>query len=341
MTNATPVVNDGNSEHSCAGTSAAGALQLASAGNWKGTWSAELSAYFVEAIAGTALSGSYWNFWHNNAESTVGICGVEPNSGDTLLFFPECYEKCSGPAPSVLSIQAPTTAEVGKPVSIQVLSYPNPAGAPVPMAEATVTGGGESSQPTNAQGQTTMTFTGDERFSLYARGPAEAPAIPAEAFICVHEGNDGTCGTTAPAGSTAVTQTSSSPTAASVYKGPFALVAQAGALSEGHVYRRGHAPRTLTGKVVAHTTVVSVSIGLRRSYRGRCAAYDAVRGRFVSARCGTDSPFKVASGSTSFSYLLPAQLAPGRYVYDIQAVDGAGNHIALARGSSRIVFYVR
>lgn len=339
-TTATPVVNDGNSEHSCSGTSAAGALQLASAGNWKGTWSAELSAYFVETIAGTALSGSYWNFWHNNAESTLGICGVEPSAGDTLLFFPECYEKCSGPAPSVLSIQAPASAEVGKPVSILVLSYPNPAGVPVPMAEATVTGGGESSQPTNAQGQTTMTFTGDERFSLYARGPAEAAAIPAEAFICVHEGNDGTCGTTAPGGAVAVPQISGTPVGAS-YKGPFALVAQSTALSEGHVYRRGHAPRTLTGKVVAHTTVGSVSIALRRSYRGRCAAYDAVRERFASARCGIDDAFKVASGSTSFSYLLPAQLAPGRYVFDIQAVDGAGNHVALARGSSRIVFYVR
>ncbi len=340
-TNATPVVNDGNNEHSCSGTSAAGALQLASAGNWKGAWSAEFSAYFVETIAGTALSGAYWNFWHNNEESPLGICGVEPSAGDTLLFFPECYEKCSGPAPSVLGIQAPASAEVGKPVSIQVLSYPNPAGAPVPMAEATVTGGGESSQPTNAQGQTTMTFTGDERFSLYARGPAEAAAIPAEVFICVHEGNDGTCGTTAPGGAVAAPQISSVPAGAASYKGPFALVAQATALSEGHIYRRGHAPRTLTGKVVAHTAVVSVSIALRRSYRGRCAAYDAVRERFVSARCGTDSPFKVASGSTSFSYLLPAQLTPGRYVFDIQATDAAGNHVALARGSSRIVFYVR
>ncbi|MFI5009680.1 MAG: hypothetical protein ACHQDY_05330 [Solirubrobacterales bacterium] len=340
-TNATPVVNDGNSADSCSGTSAAGALQLATAGNWKGTWSAELSAYFVETIAGTALSGSYWNFWHNNAESTLGICGVEPSAGDSLLFFPECYEKCSGPPPSVLSIQAPATAEVGKPVSIQVLSYPNPAGAPVPQPEATVTGGGESSQPTDAQGQTTMTFTGDERFSLYARGPAEAAAIPAEAFICAHEGNDGTCGTTAPAGSTAATQTSSAPLGAAPYRGPFALVARATALSEGRVYRRGHAPRTLTGEVVAHTAVDSVSIGLRRSYRGRCSTYNAARERFLRARCGTDSFFKVASGATSFSYLLPAQLSPGRYVFDIQAVDAAGNHVALARGSSRIVFHVQ
>lgn len=341
-TNTTPVVNDGNSAHSCSGTSAAGALQLATVGNWTGEWfEGEATGYLVETIAGTSLSGSYWNFWHNDAESTVGVCGVEPNTGDSLLFFPECYEKCSGSPPSVLSIQAPATAEVGKPVTVEVLRYPNPTGSPVPEAEATVTGGGESSQPTNAQGQTTMTFTGDERFSLYARGPAEAAAIPAEAFVCVHDGNDGTCGTTAPAGTTTVTQPSSAPSPSHPYTGPFALIARATGLIEGHVYPRGHAPRTLAGDVLAHTGVDSVNIGLRRSYRGRCYAYDATRERFAKARCGTDSLFKVASSGTSFSYLLPAQLSPGRYVFDIAAVDGAGNHVALARGSSRIVFYVR
>ena len=34
-------------------------------------------------------------------------------------------------------------------------------------------------------------------------------------------------------------------------------------------------------------------------------------------------------------------LAPGRYVLDIEATDVAGNHTSLARGTSRIVFYVR
>ncbi len=342
-TNTTPVVNDGNSAHSCSGTTATGALQLATAGNWGGKWfEGEATGYLVETIAGTGLSGSYWNFWHDNEESKVGVCDVEPGSGDSLLFFPECYEKCSGSPPSVLSIKAPATVEVGKPVTIEVLSYPNPTGAPAPEAEATVTGGGESSQPTNAQGQTTMTFTGDERFSLYARGPAEgAAAIPAEAFICVHEGNDGTCGTTAPAATTTVAPPSSVPSSSRPYTGPFALVARATGLIEGHVYPRRHAPRTLTGHVLAHTGVDSVNIGLRRSYRGRCYVYDATRERFAMARCGTDSLFKVASGGTSFSYLLPTQLPPGRYVFDIGATDAAGNRVALARGSSRIVFYVR
>ena len=87
--------------------------------------------------------------------------------------------------------------------------------------------------------------------------------------------------------------------------------------------------------------MTSISLRLRRSYRGRCWAYSGSRERLQRARCGQGSFFKVASGGDSFSYLLPARLPPGRYVLDIEATDSAGNHTALARGSSRIVFYVK
>jgi hypothetical protein len=44
--------------------------------------------------------------------------------------------------------------------------------------------------------------------------------------------------------------------------------------------------------------------------------------------------------SSRFSYLLPFQLPRGRYVFDIEAADAWGNHVALARGTSRTVFDV-
>ena len=77
-----------------------------------------------------------------------------------------------------------------------------------------------------------------------------------------------------------------------------------------------------------------------RRNRGHCSEYDAVSERFVRARCGHGRYFKV-SESASFSYLLPAPLGRGRYVFDVQATDAAGNRTTLARGTSRIVFYVR
>jgi hypothetical protein len=46
------------------------------------------------------------------------------------------------------------------------------------------------------------------------------------------------------------------------------------------------------------------------------------------------------SSNALFSYFLPFALSPGRYVLDTEATDVAGNHTSLARGTSRIVFYV-
>jgi hypothetical protein len=341
-TTTAPVDKDG--VHTCVGTSAAGALELATAGNWAGKWfEGESAGYFVETIGGVGFSTSYWNFWHNNEESKLGICAAELSTGDSILFFPECFEMCSGSAPNVLGIQAPATVEVGKPVLVTVLSYPNAGGSPTPLANATVVGGGDSSAlPTNEQGQTTMTFSGDGKYVLHATASGEGPpAIPGEVFVCAHEGNDGTCGTTLP-GSAPVTPASSNVVSAAIpYKGPFALVARATGVLEGHVYRRGHAPRVLAGGVLAHTALTSVSISLRRSYRGHCYAYNAIRERLQRAACGKDSFFRVATKGLGFSYLLPAQLPSGRYVLDMEATDAAGNHTALARGSSRFVFYVR
>ena len=65
-----------------------------------------------------------------------------------------------------------------------------------------------------------------------------------------------------------------------------------------------------------------------------------MRERFLRARCAEGSFFKVST-TGSFSYLLPSALQPGRYVLDIKASDAAGNTTTLARGTSRIVFYVR
>jgi hypothetical protein len=96
----------------------------------------------------------------------------------------------------------------------------------------------------------------------------------------------------------------------------------------------------ITGVVSAHSAVASVSVKLRRGYRGRCYAFNGTAATFRRARCGHASAFKVSSNGL-FSYFLPFALPPGRYVLDIEATDVAGNHTALARGTSRIVFYVR
>jgi hypothetical protein len=333
-----PVVKDGNPEHACTGTSAAGALQLATAGNWSGTWFTGFG-YSVETIEGESHSFSspaFWTIWLDNKPASA-FCEAELSSGDSLLLFPECSGECpAGPSP--LGIEAPAVAEVGQPVRVTVTSYANPSGAPSASDGATVAYEGTNAI-TDASGHATLTFARAGQAVVKVTAP---DSIRTETTLCVHSANDGACGTQATPGTagSAGGVTAGIGVTATPFKGPYALVPKLTGLIDGHTYTRAHAPRILSGSVLAHTTVSSISLTLRREYRHRCYAFDGLTTRFMRARCGKGKPFNV-SGSGTFSYLLPFALPPGRYVLDIQASDAAGNHTTLARGTSRIVFYVR
>lgn len=333
-TSTAPVVKDGKPEDSCPGTDAIGALQIATGGDWSGSWFNGLG-YSLETVLGETYSLSsthYWTFWWNDrASEEAGICSAEMKNGDSILFFPECDSECPAP-PSVLGMEAPSTAEPGGEVDVTVTSYSNPAGTPSPAAGATVAYEGDTAT-TDSQGHVTLRLARTGEQLLRASAPG---SIRTEAYVCVHAGNDGTCGTTAP------TPGAPSPAPAVVpapYRGPYALVADVTSVLDGRHYARGHAPRLISGTIRSHSTVTGASLELRRSYRGRCWAYEASRARFLRARCGTGRPFQVSTGA-NFSYLLPASLPPGRYVLDVTGTDAAGNTLTLARGTSRLVFYV-
>jgi hypothetical protein len=346
-----PVIKDGNPAHACEGTSALGALQVATAGNWVGHWESSFGQYFVDGIEGethlfeAGVRSYYWSFWLNDRFEETGPCDVPFEAGDRVLFFPICDEACpAGPEPVPLEIEAPAVANVGESVPVAVKQYSAKAEASPAVGAAIAWAGG--STMTDSQGHANVAFNGAGNVELQVSGSeAGPPAVRTETFVCVHSGNDGTCGTTASAATSSGAAVSGasgtlSYSAVSPYKGPYAVVARIGGLREHHVYPRRHAPRLLTGTVSAHVAVTSVSIALRRRHGDRCFAYSGVRERFARSRCGT-APFFRVSTSSSFSYLLPAPLPPGRYVLDVEASDAAGNHTALARGTSRIVFYVR
>jgi hypothetical protein len=343
-TTATVTKNSG----SCSGTSVGGALELATKGDWEGDWSSKYSDYEVISIDGHPypfMEGfPYWSFWLNNKYEEEGICAVELEAGEQVLFFPECFSEAECPSPShVLGIEVPPTAEVGKPTSVTVVSY-NAKGERSPAAGVNLGGWGSSTE-TNSEGKATVMFPGDETYTLRATGASgETPeSVPGEALVCAHTGNDGECGTPRPPGSLPPVSgsTTTSTTVISSYTGPYAVVAAVTGIHEGHVYPHAKAPRVLAGTVSAHASVTSISLRLRRSYRGRCWAYNGARERFEHVRCGQGSFFGVASGGDSFSYLLPSRLPPGRYVLDVAAADSAGGKAPLDRGSSRIVFYVK
>jgi hypothetical protein len=351
-TTTTPVVKDGKPEDSCTGTSVAGALELATKGSWDGAWDSSFG-YGVETIEGVSYpftQPDYWTLWLDNKSSEVGVCGAELNSGDSVLFFVECFSKTTGVCPptppNVLAIEAPANVEVNKPVTVTVLSYPNSGGEPPkPVMGAIVVGGGDASAlHTNAQGQTTLIFLVDGRYTIDATAAAGGgqSSIPGEAFVCAHQGNDGTCGTQAPSSSSGVKLPASGGTI--IDSGPATVEkAKIAGVKNGHVYSRRTAPRLLKGSVVvpAGGLLRKVQISLKRRYRGRCFDFSGSRGRFVAVKCKQAASFFSVGTKDSFSYLLPARLPRGLYTYDIEAVDGTGHTTKLVSGISHVVFKVK
>jgi hypothetical protein len=336
----------------CSGTSAGGALYDATQGDWEAKFENGepepqiLGVDGVDLLPFGADNYAYWALWVNDTYASNGYCGEQLGANADVVVVAQCFalgQYCPGSATApdhFLTATPPTSkvVSVGEPVSVTVgsLSTATEAAEPLP-AGVTVTAGPDTAIP-NEHGVATLSFSAAGTYTLQARASDSVPSDPYT--ICVHNGNDGTCGTQTPGGSSAGSTSTGGATVGAPYKGAYALVPHLTGLTDGHVYTRAHAPRILSGSVLAHTTVSSISLTLRREYRHRCYAFNGTTTQFVRARCGTGKPFKVSANST-FSYLLPSALEPGRYVLDVQATDAAGNRTTLARGTSRIVFYVR
>jgi len=187
------IVKDGKTADSCAGQSAAGALELATHGDWNGTWSASYKAYFLTSIEGLSFPSTgaeYWAFWVNDAPSASGICGYHPKPGDSLLFFPDCYGKKCPQSAGVLGVKAAAVATIGRPYTVSVTAYSDAKGTPSKAAGATVSAGGATAK-TAANGTAMLSFTRAGRFTLQVTKPN---AIRDEALVCVQAAAAKTCG---------------------------------------------------------------------------------------------------------------------------------------------------
>jgi hypothetical protein len=151
----------------CPGSSAQGALQVATRGNWKGTYSTTYSEYFVTSILGETPNSKtgYWGIWVNNKYATTGACQIMLHGGDDVLFALDSAKKHEHP----LGIIAPAKATAGKPFTLKAVSYSDQGKAtPQPGVSFNGTNG-----KTNKQGKLTVTvlsskkapvtFTGSEK----------------------------------------------------------------------------------------------------------------------------------------------------------------------------------
>jgi hypothetical protein len=281
-----------------------------------------------------------WGYAVDYTTAPVGGCQIELAPGSEVLWAYNYFN-----LKHLLSLTGPASANEGSPITVHVVD--GQTGAPIAgatigedIAGATTTLPG--SPTTNAEGNATVTLAHTGTVELKATQPE---SVRSNAIgVCVHNGNDGACGTTPILYACAtVSAAPSSCVGPPVVFPPQAIdTAVIGGVKPGHMYSRRHAPRVLSGvvKVPAGGTLEQVRISLQRRDGKRCMVFSGSKEAFVRARCGARRFFSVG-GSESFSYLLPSSLPPGRYVYDIEAINGSGNPTKLVPGVSHVVFYVK
>jgi len=327
-TSTTPVAKAGNP---CSGTSVGGALELATRGDWGGTYDASYGQTVVD-VRGEShpfTSGRYWSIWVNGRVSELGVCARELGPGDEVLLFPDCFGPgCDPPEP--LRAEVPNSARAGAPFTVRVVELPT--GAPV--ADATVSGFGTSVR-TNADGVATLTVTTPGTYALRVEAPGKVRTTQ-EVVVAATAAAPGPVPEPAPAPAPAPVPASAP--AAPDRAAPDTRILR---IAEGDRFSRARAPRTVRARVLPDPSgLARVELRLTRRSGRSCAYLSVQRERFIRARCGRGISYPVSDAS-QLSYLLPERLGPGRYVLDVVAVDRAGNRARLARGGTRVVFTVR
>jgi hypothetical protein len=316
---------DGNAAHACSGTSAGGALEQATAGDWSGRW-ASFGDYEVQTIKGERhasnagdTGGTYWSFWLNYRYSSTGACSTPLQEGDDLLFFPGCFGDGCAKDPSPLRIRSiPQSSQPGQPFDVRVTQYDvtfdsnfNATTTESPAAGATVSANGREFTA-GADGVARVTV--DSRSLAAVRASKAGYVRSTTENVCVD------CGPTL------------APPPARDTTAPGTTIL----LRDGAVFSRRRAPRLLRGSVEADPSgLQAVKLRLTRRVGRRCSYFSGRRERFRRVRCGRGSFLRVGDRA-DWSYLLPRRLGRGRYVLEAKAIDGAFNRGPVARVRFRV-----
>jgi hypothetical protein len=294
------IVKDGNSAHSCTGTSIAGALEQATAGDWDATWFDGLG-YAVDAIKGVrapADFSAYWALWVNGRTSMTGVCDTELHNGDDVLEFlctatPD-FSSCTN-LPLELQVMRPR----GGKFDLKVVLLRGD-GTSTPVADATIAGGVQPVR-TGADGAATVRL----RVGQSVLRATHAGDVPSNRLRCHHGVHGGGCG--------------------SRDRTPPELTVKG--IADDATFAAAHAPRTLRG-IARDPSGAGVAFRLTRRAGGRCTALRAKDGRFRP--CGRGgAPLVDAGDGPRWSYLLPARLSPGSYRLVVIATDDADNRRVL------------
>jgi hypothetical protein len=150
----------------CPGDSIQGALDVATHGNWKGTWYSSYNEYLVTSIYGEKPSGSnFWELFVDNKAASKGACDVKLTAGQQILFA----DTDGKHYPSALDVVAEGVggSSSGTTFLVKLLGY-NAHGKAKPLAGVRITGNGVHSAKTNAHGKATVTDNHTGRLVLRA-----------------------------------------------------------------------------------------------------------------------------------------------------------------------------
>ncbi len=173
------ITKGGTPKGQCSGNSAAGALDVATQGDWTGAWSAKYQALSVTGILGehhSFSSPNYWSVWVNNKFASSGVCGITLKKGEQLLFAAEPVKTTW--YPSVLS--APKSAASGHPFTVKLTGYGS--SGKRALAGVSITGKGISPAKTNQSGAATVT---DSHSGLLLLRASPKGFIRIEAYVHV------------------------------------------------------------------------------------------------------------------------------------------------------------
>src|SRR6202044_2084200 len=133
------ITKGGTPKGSCPATTAAGAFNVATRGNWSGTYSSGLGIEVTKILGETGIysKGHYWEFFVNNHAASVGICDQKVSSGDQLLF---ANVPAKGAAEFPIVISAPAKATAGSSFQVKASYYPTKSNPPKPLAGVSFTG---------------------------------------------------------------------------------------------------------------------------------------------------------------------------------------------------------
>ena len=247
---------------------AAAASGLAFDAQWFGsTPFGDVNDYFVNQVGADVNqnSGSFasWGLAVNYTPVSTGGCQIAVTPGMDVLWAYDFFNKTH-----LLKLGGPSVANVGESVVVRVVDGQDNS----PVADASVRGS-QGSAATDSNGYVATTFGAA---GVYALKADKADSVRSNTLlICVHNGDDGTCGTTKatqPATAPAQQPANLPPSSTALDRTPPQGVIEG--ISEGHVFARGGGPRTLHGLAGDPSGLSAVRLRLTRSDRGRCSYYN-------------------------------------------------------------------